>query len=134
MLAEGLMNVAPPRSRTFVWFVEVLNVRSQVVRPLATPVANGRTTWDLTFSTSTNHTKVLDLGGATFISPSANIRHTVGYPVGAWWGKKVVDATIDPTTGKATAVFCDPGPAGGAPVLCANAQPVFLGCLLYTSP
>jgi len=99
----------------------------------ATPIANGRTTWDLTFSTSTNHTKVLDLGGATFISPSANIRHTVGYPVGAWWGKKVVDATIDPTTGKATAVFCDPGPAGGAPVLCANAQPVFLGNTTPTS-
>lgn len=99
----------------------------------ATPIANERTTWDLTFSTSTNHTKVLDLGGATFISPSANIRHTVGYPVGAWWGKKVVDATIDPTTGKATAVFCDPGPAGGAEVLCANAPQVFLGNTTPTS-
>lgn len=93
----------------------------------ATPVANASTTWDLTLSTSTNHTKVLNLGGATFISPSANIRHEVGYPVGAWWGKKVVDATIDPTSGKATAVFCDPGPAGGPEVLCANAPLVFLG-------
>ncbi|MEO8909567.1 MAG: SusC/RagA family TonB-linked outer membrane protein [Gemmatimonadaceae bacterium] len=93
----------------------------------ATAIATLRTTWDLTFSASTNHTKVVDLGGATFISPSANIRHTVGYPVGAWWGKRVVDATIDPTTGKATAVFCDPGPGGGAQVLCANAPVVFLG-------
>ncbi len=93
----------------------------------ATPIANERATWDLTFSTGTNHTEVVNLGGATFISPSANIRHTVGYPVGAWWGKKVVDATIDPTTGKSTAVFCDPGPAGGAPVLCASAPLVFLG-------
>ena len=99
----------------------------------ATPVANARTTWDLTFSTSTNHTKVVDLGGATFISPSANVRHTVGYPVGAWWGKKVVDATIDPTTGAATAVFCDAGPVGGAPVLCANAPLVFLGNTTPTS-
>ena len=93
----------------------------------ATPVASARTTWDLTFSAATNNTKVVDLGGATFISPSANIRHTVGYPVGAWWGKRVVDATIDPVTGKATAVFCDPGPGGGAQVLCANAPLVFLG-------
>jgi len=93
----------------------------------ATPLSGPRASWDLTFSTATNHTKVVDLGGADFISPSANIRHTVGYPVGAWWGKKVVDATIDPATGKATAVFCDPGTAGGAPVLCANAPVVFLG-------
>ena len=99
----------------------------------ATPIANARTTWDLTFSTSTNHTKVVNLGGDTFISPSANIRHTVGYPVGAWWGKRVVDATIDPVTGKSTAVFCDPGAAGGAPVLCANAPLVFLGNTTPTS-
>ena len=93
----------------------------------ATAVASARTTWDLTFSAATNNTKVVDLGGATFISPSANIRHTVGYPVGAWWGKRVVDATIDPVTGNSTAVFCDPGPGGGAQVLCANAPLVFLG-------
>jgi hypothetical protein len=99
----------------------------------ATPIANARTSWDLTFSTSTNHTNVDNLGGQTFISPSANIRHTVGYPVGAWWGKKVVDATIDPVTGKSTAVFCDAGPSGGAPVLCANAPLVFLGKTTPTS-
>ncbi len=105
----------------------------------ATPFAGARTSWDLTFSTSTNHTKVVDLGGATFISPSANIRHTVGYPVGAWWGKKVVDATIDPVThGVASVngtpqVFCDPGPAGGSPVLCAGAPLVFLGNTVPTS-
>jgi TonB-linked SusC/RagA family outer membrane protein len=99
----------------------------------ATPISTQRASWDLSFSTATNHTKVVDLGGATFISPSANIRHTVGYPVGAWWGKKVVDATIDPVTGKATAVYCDPGPAGGAAVLCANAPLVFLGNTTPTS-
>jgi TonB-linked SusC/RagA family outer membrane protein len=99
----------------------------------ATPIANTRTSWDVTFSTSTNRTKVVNLGGATFISPSTNIRHTVGYPVGAWWGKRVVDATIDPTTGNATAVFCAPGTAGGAPVLCANAPLVFLGNTTPTS-
>ena len=105
----------------------------------ATPIANSRTSWDLTFSTSTNHTNVDNLGGATFISPSANIRHTVGYPVGAWWGKRVVDATIDPTThgvarvGGVPQVFCDPGSAGGAPVLCANAPLVFLGNTVPTS-
>lgn len=105
----------------------------------ATPLIRGNTTWDLTFSTATNHTNVDNLGGATFISPSANIRHTVGYPVGGWWGKKVVDATIDPVThGVARVngtpqVFCDPGPAGGTPMLCANAPLVFLGNTVPTS-
>ena len=99
----------------------------------ATPIANARTTWDVTFSTATNHTKVVNLGGATFISPSSYIRHTVGYPVGAWWEKRVVDATIDPVTGKATAVLCDPGASGGAPVLCANAPVLFLGNTTPTS-
>jgi TonB-linked SusC/RagA family outer membrane protein len=110
-----------------------LTKRGDEIMLRATPFTNERTTWDLTFSTATNHTKIVDLGGATFISPSANIRHTVGYPVGAWWGKKVVDATIDPVTGKSTAVFCDPGPAGGAPILCANAPLVFLGSTTPTS-
>jgi TonB-linked SusC/RagA family outer membrane protein len=105
----------------------------------ATPIANARTSWDLTFSTSTNHTKIVNLGGASLINPSANVYHIVGYPVGAWFGKRVVDATIDPTTGKVTSVggvsqvFCDPGPAGGAPVLCANAPLVFLGSTTPTS-
>jgi TonB-linked SusC/RagA family outer membrane protein len=99
----------------------------------ATPISRPNLSWDLSFSDGTNHTKVVDLGGADFISPSANIRHAVGYPVGAWWGKKVVDATIDPTTGQATSVLCDPGAAGGAPVLCANAPLVFLGNTTPTS-
>ncbi|HVD59496.1 MAG TPA: TonB-dependent receptor, partial [Gemmatimonadaceae bacterium] len=99
----------------------------------ATPLMSQRAQWDITFSDATNHTKVVDLGGADFISPSANIRHAVGYPVGAWWGKKVVDATIDPATGKAITVLCDPGPAGGAAVACANAPIVFLGNTTPTS-
>jgi TonB-linked SusC/RagA family outer membrane protein len=98
----------------------------------ATPVAGARTTWDLTFSAATNNTKVVDLGGATFISPSANVRHAVGYPVGAWWGKRVVDAIINPATGGATTVLCDPGPAGGAAIACANAPLVFLGSTVPT--
>jgi TonB-dependent SusC/RagA subfamily outer membrane receptor len=105
----------------------------------ATPVSNGSTNWDVTFSTSSNHTKILDLGGAALINPSANVYHVVGYPVGAWWGKKVVGATIDPVSGNVTSVggvsqvFCDPGTSGGAPVLCANAPIVFLGNTTPTS-
>lgn len=116
-----------------------LTKRGNEIMLRATPVTNTRTTWDLTFSTATNHTKVVNLGGATFLTPSANIRHTVGYPVGAWWGKKVVDATVDPNTGALVSVggvpqvFCDPGSAGGAPVLCGSAPLVFLGNTTPTS-
>ena len=99
----------------------------------ATPVSNETTTWDVNFSIGTNHTKVVDLGGAQFITPGGNVQHHVGYPVGSWFGKRVVDATIDPTTGLATAVFCDPGTAGGAPVLCGSAPVVYLGNTTPTS-
>jgi TonB-linked SusC/RagA family outer membrane protein len=100
----------------------------------ATPIAGDRTSWDLTFSAASNHTKVVDLGGAPFLdSPSLYIRHTVGYPVGGWWEKRVVGATIDPTTGNATSVLCDPGPSGGAPILCDNAPVLFLGSTTPTS-
>lgn len=91
----------------------------------ATPISNPRMNWDVSFSTGTNNNKVVDLGGVPYIVPSTYIQHHVGYPVGSWFQKRVVDATIDPVTGKATAVFCDDG-AGGT-VLCSKAPDVFLG-------
>lgn len=51
-------------------------------------------------------------------------RHQVGFPVGSYFFKKVVSATITPA-GTATDVMCDNG-TGGA-VACASAPVVFLG-------
>ena len=97
----------------------------------ASPISSSRTSWDLSLSVGTNHNKVVDLGGAEYIVPSTYIQHHVGYPVGSWFQKRVIDATIDPVTGKSTAVFCDDG--SGKPVLCANAPEVFLGRTVPTT-
>jgi hypothetical protein len=51
-------------------------------------------------------------------------RHEVGYPLGSYFFKKVVSATIDPS-GIATNVMCDDNKGGS--VACANAPVVFLG-------
>jgi TonB-linked SusC/RagA family outer membrane protein len=51
-------------------------------------------------------------------------RHQVGFPVGSYFNKKIVSATITPA-GTATDVMCDDG--NGGAVACANAPFVFLG-------
>jgi hypothetical protein len=89
-----------------------------------TPIQRDRTSLDLTLSLSTAETDVVDLKGSEFIVPSTNVRHQVGYPVGSWFGKRVVGATRNPD-GTADEVFCDDG-AGGE-VACGVAPPVFLG-------
>ena len=89
-----------------------------------TPIQRERTSLDLTFSLATNETDVADLNGAQFIVPSTNVRHQVGYPVGSWFGKKVVSATRNPD-GTADVVMCSDG-AGGE-VACSSAPSVYLG-------
>ena len=49
-----------------------------------------------------------DLNGAAFLQASTNVRHVVGFPVGAWWVKKVTGSTLNPD-GSVTDVTCDDG-------------------------
>jgi hypothetical protein len=55
-------------------------------------------------------------------------RHQVGYPIGSYFNKRIVSATIN-AAGSPTNVMCDDGKGGS--VACANAPFVFLG---RTSP
>ncbi|HEX6059507.1 MAG TPA: SusC/RagA family TonB-linked outer membrane protein [Gemmatimonadaceae bacterium] len=89
-----------------------------------TPIQRERTALDLSLSLSTNETEVVDLKGSEFIVPSTNIRHQVGYPVGSWFGKRVVGATRNDDD-TADEVFCDDGQGGQ--VACSAAPPVYLG-------
>ncbi len=92
-----------------------------------TPLQTSRAGLDMSFTAATNKSTVENLGGADFIVPSRYIQHRVGFPVGAWFEKKVVDATLD-ANGKVLAVMCDGGPgANNAPVPCGSAPNVFLG-------
>lgn len=89
---------------------------------------------DLTLSRSHNTSEVLSLGGEeSLVVSTFGVEHRVGYPVGAWFHRRIVSAELDPTTGKVKpgTMMCDAGP-GKAPVPCftgttITAPMVFLG-------
>lgn len=90
----------------------------------ATPIQSPSTSWDLNFNTSTNENKVEYLNGATFLTPTTYIQNRIGYPLYAWFGKKVVSGTIVGDTA-ITNIVCDDGKGGT--VACGSAPNVFLG-------
>jgi TonB-linked SusC/RagA family outer membrane protein len=83
---------------------------------------------DLSFSLATNHNKVVSLGlpGRDFVTAGSFVQHHEGYPVGAWFERRVVDAQFD-AAGKLVrgSEMCDDGKGGT--VACASAPLVFLG-------
>jgi TonB-linked SusC/RagA family outer membrane protein len=83
---------------------------------------------DLVFNIATNQNRIVDLGieGLTAVQAGTYVRHVEGYPAGAWWEKRIVDATFD-ANGKlvANSEICDDGTGGRTP--CANAPLVYLG-------
>jgi TonB-linked SusC/RagA family outer membrane protein len=84
---------------------------------------------DLGFNVATASDKVRDLGGLPFVDVFALLgqRNVVGYPIGAFFAKKVVSAQLD-NAGKAINVLCDGGDANNhQPIACAQAPRVFLG-------
>ncbi|HEX5438706.1 MAG TPA: SusC/RagA family TonB-linked outer membrane protein [Gemmatimonadaceae bacterium] len=96
-----------------------------------TPIETPSTSWDLTVSGGWNHTNVDDLGGEEFIVPSRYIEYHVGYPVGAWFGPKVVSASLD-STGHAINVMCAGGPDNGnKPVPCLDSNGNLVGPNVY---
>ena len=91
--------------------------------------------WHWTVNLSKNDNKVLDLGGdpffnvdedgTGFITPLGSQRHQVGYPLGAWFGKKVLSAEVDPNTGIAGNLMC--ASDGDSPMACEDAPVLYLG-------
>ncbi|HKJ92326.1 MAG TPA: TonB-dependent receptor, partial [Longimicrobiales bacterium] len=85
---------------------------------------------DVTFNLATNNNKVVSLGDVTdlnYVSAGSYNRHEIGYPVGAWFGPKVVSADMD-ASGTTSNVMCDDG--NGGTVACSSAPDVFLGRVL----
>ncbi len=83
---------------------------------------------ELQFNIGTNDNEVVSLGDVTdedFISSGAYNRHQIGYPVGAWFGRKLVSADFDAASGDAINIMCEDGEGGT--IACANAPEVFLG-------
>jgi TonB-linked SusC/RagA family outer membrane protein len=89
-----------------------------------TPYQTTNTEWTLGLNISTADNKVTDLNGLPYIQASTNIRHTVGFPVGSWFGKKVTGSTLN-SDGSVTDVMCSDG--NGGDVACGDAPVLYLG-------
>jgi TonB-linked SusC/RagA family outer membrane protein len=89
-----------------------------------TPVSMENVALDLTLSLSRNSNKITNLGGATRIPATTYIEHRVGYPVGSWFGKKILSAQLD-GAGNAINAMCSNGSGGS--VACSSAPDVYLG-------
>ncbi len=87
-------------------------------------LSGNRVAWEIGGNIATNKDRVEDTGIIPFLG-STNIRSTKGYPINAYWSRRVVSADRDPTTSAITNVLCDGG-ASGVPVACSAAPEVFI--------
>ena len=88
--------------------------------------------WDISGNIATAHNKIISLGNIPSLVTAAGQANVVGYPIESWFSRRVVSATLDPTSGAASNVLCDGGPGSG-PVDCATAPFVFIGSATPTS-
>jgi TonB-linked SusC/RagA family outer membrane protein len=87
-----------------------------------------RVGWEAGLNLATNANEVVDLGlpDATCVSAGSFLRHCEGYPVGAWWEKRLVGAQFDAEgTLVAGSELCDDGKGGS--IACSEAPLVYLG-------
>ncbi len=82
--------------------------------------------WEITGNFATAHNKIISLGGVPSLLTTAGQANVVGSPIEAYFSRKVVSATMDPSTGAVSNVLCAGGPGQG-PVDCATAPFVFIG-------
>jgi TonB-linked SusC/RagA family outer membrane protein len=101
------------------------------------PLASERLGWEVgaTFSKISN--EIVSLGGLPPIITGyrETQAHVEGFPIGAFFSRKIIEATRDPVTGNITSFACDGGTGpegrfrlpGGAAVPCANAPSIYFG-------
>jgi len=94
------------------------------LQAIFTALSGERLAWEIGGNIATNADKVEDTGAIPFLG-STNIRSTKGYPINAYWSRRVVSADRDPTTNAISNVLCDGG-ASGTPVACSVAPEVFI--------
>jgi len=89
--------------------------------------------WEIAGNFATAHNEIINLGlgGIPSEITTAGQANQVGFPIESYFSRKVVSATIDPTTGAASNVMCQGN--GGAPVDCATAPFVYIGSVTPTS-
>ena len=107
-------------------FVNVGEIRNQgfEVGVTGSVVAQDQLGWDLGFTFSTNSNEVVSLGDLSTISAGGLQLHKESYPVGGYFFRNVVSATLD-GSGNVTESLCEA--ESGSPVPCAGAPRVFMG-------
>ncbi|MDB4952557.1 MAG: hypothetical protein JWO36_126, partial [Myxococcales bacterium] len=95
-----------------------------------TPVQTTNTEWTLGLNIATADNKVTNLNGANFLQASTNVRHVVGFPVGAWWVQKVVSSTLN-SDGSVSNVMCDDGTSSHQAIRCKNDDGSLNAPILY---
>ena len=140
---DGILSqpVAPSAGFAGDRFINIGKIRSQGVELSMryAAVARENLTVDVGFNISKNDNQVRDLGdlplpvdenGEKYIQFGAQ-RHIKGRPVASWYDFRVISATYDPVTKRATNALCDNGKGGTTPCLNAVGQGVaprvFLG-------
>lgn len=119
--------LAPSTGFPGLQFINAGAIKNQGLEAKITATLLQTTSFDIDADLSISHNtnEVLDLGG---VDSLGTFGPKVGYPVDAIFRKKVISATYDPATKRATNVLCAGGPAGqGATCTSAAAGGVFLG-------
>lgn len=88
--------------------------------------------WEITGNFATAHNEIVSLGGLPSLITSFGQWNVVGHPIQSFFSRRVVSATVDPSTGEVSDMLCDGG-AGQGPVDCATAPFVYLGSPVPTS-
>jgi TonB-dependent SusC/RagA subfamily outer membrane receptor len=88
--------------------------------------------WEITGNFATAHNKIISLGGLPSLITTAGQANQVGFPIESYFSRKVVSATVDPSSGAVSNILCAGGPGQG-PVDCSTAPFVFIGSAVPTS-
>ena len=125
-----LRDVAPSSGFFRQQFVNLGEVKNSGIELMVTGrvLQAEKFSWDLSANLSTNDNEVVELGlGDTpFLEYGiARNRHQPGYPVNAFFARRIVSAQRGPD-GRPTNIMCDGGP-GAAAVACASAPRLYAG-------
>jgi TonB-linked SusC/RagA family outer membrane protein len=122
-----LRQIAPSLGFPGAEYVNAGSTKSSGLELLLTGQAIRRQNFslDLSANFSTNSNEIVSLGDQSFISEGNVGGYKPGYPIDAFFAKRVVSATLD-NTGHATNILCDGGPGAG-PTDCDSAPRVYLG-------
>ncbi len=82
--------------------------------------------WEVTGNFSTAQNKIISLGGLPSLVTTTGNSNVAGDPILSYFTRRLVSATIDPTTGAVSNALCDGGP-GNAAVACGAAPFVYAG-------